>query len=216
MSEEDEFLEAMKDPNIEFPPRDMTGIPDYDEWRRSEWKVKKVDYVPTPTDQKIIDTYLKVNPTLEGRGSKKHIVEIVAESTGAGYERTEEVIKKGLLRELGKQQKKEIQEKVYGDKIEVAEEIVGLSLVGLRDWVRRKVDIGIDSTDDAKAILSITTGLHTLLRLELGKSTQNVEVVQTVHKDVSVVLDDLRKKDPFRTYPTLQNIEEEESGSSTD
>lgn len=183
-----------------YPPRESSDIPDYYEQRNAEWKVKHVRLRPAPKDQEIIDSYFEHNPVCD---TQKQVVERVARDTGTSRERVEGVIKKGLLRERGKEQKLEITNEVYGKKIPLAEEIVGLSLVGLRDWVKKKVQDGIDDTDDAKAILSITTGLHNLLRLELGKSTQNVEVVQTVHRDVSVVLDDLRKKDPFRTYPVV-------------
>ncbi len=195
-------LEASKE-------RPSTDVPDYDRWRRSEWREKKVRLRPAPKDKEIIGKYFELNPVSK---TQKELVEEVAREVGTSRERAETVIRKGKLRELGKEQKREITERVYGDKLELVREIIEDGLFGLRDWVKLRRSQGIDGYEEAKAHLSIVNNLNNLLRLEMGKSTANLEVVQTIHRDVSVILNDLSGVDPFRTYPVIKGGVSEEEG----
>lgn len=61
---------------------------------------------------------------------------------------------------------------------------------------------------EVKNLASIGVDLNEMLRLEMGQSTQNIEVVQYSYNETKVMLEDLKKIDPVFEYPELDDVEE--------
>lgn len=109
---------------------------------------------------------------------------------------------------------KEIAEKNYQTKIPVMREIIGGGLEVLNaaikemhdPEVRRKMIPGVGQM---AALKNIIQDLEMLIRLNEGKTTANVGVVQRRYSETRTVIQDLRKIDPVFEYPELPNIPEE-------
>ena len=107
----------------------------------------------------------------------------------------------------------------YKKKIPTIKEIVGLGLSQLRDTMkeiaadpelRRQL---LSTAKDIGTFAKVVTDLNTLLRLELGESTQNVSSISRNFQETRVVLQELKKKDPIFDYPELaEPVKEEPNG----
>jgi len=109
---------------------------------------------------------------------------------------------------------------VFDKKLPVIKEIVGVSLTGVLEWVEGFVSSEKHlkmSVHQARTFAGLMKDVYEMSRLELGKSTHNVAIVQKVEKDVNVVLDKLRAEperggDPFVDYPEdVVDVEYEEA-----
>lgn len=109
----------------------------------------------------------------------------------------------------------EIIKKQWAEKVPVMRDIIGMGLNGIKETlkemadpeVRRKM---IPRITDLKALTGIVESLNLLLRLEEGKSTQNVLTVNRTYQETRTVLQNLAKVDPVFSYPQLPEGEPDE------
>lgn len=105
----------------------------------------------------------------------------------------------------------EIIRQQWEGKVPLMRDIIGMGLNGIREVLKEMVDPEIRSkmirhVADLKALTGIVESLNILLRLEEGKSTQNVAVNRS-YQDTRVVLQDLAKVDPVFSYPQIPYTE---------
>lgn len=117
------------------------------------------------------------------------------------------IIAKVGLKSIAEEHRQELFSKTLQEKIPLLREVMGLTLLSLKDFLEalysdeeRKAALTVK---EAKDLSSIAKDLNEIIRLELGQSTQNIEMVTKVEHDVTFILEDLRKKDPFVDYPQL-------------
>lgn len=125
------------------------------------------------------------------------------------------VAKKANLIIESKKFQSEVKEEVLKDKVPILKEIVGTSLTAVQEYL---VELGTNkerlhslSVSEMKGLADVAKSLNELLRLELGQSTQNVQVVQYSFNEAKVMLEDLRKIDPVFEYPALDHDEPKEA-----
>lgn len=108
------------------------------------------------------------------------------------------------LRELADKHRQRIMEELLKDKIPLLREVAGLSLAGLRSFLEElitdKEKMKKLTLKDARDLSAIAKEQNETLRLELGQSTEKIELVRKVEKDVTIILEDLKKEDPFVDY----------------
>lgn len=114
------------------------------------------------------------------------------------------------LKELASKHRQEIMEELLKDQIPLLKEVSGLTLATLREFIEglmtdetRKAELTVRDARDLSAIIKEQ---HSILKLEMGQATERVEVVRKVEKDVTVILQDLKKSDPFVDYPSEENV----------
>lgn len=103
---------------------------------------------------------------------------------------------------------KAVKEEIFKDKVPALKEIVGSTLLQVKKAIEELNDPEIRSKmirsiADVKNLAAIATDLNTLLRLELGQATENIQVAQFSYQQTRVVLQELAKKDPVFEYPQL-------------
>jgi hypothetical protein len=116
----------------------------------------------------------------------------------------EDEFKKGM-----KRVEAEVVRETLKDKLASLEEVASLSLSQIIETLKEIKEnpeykaLMITGVRDLAALGKLATDMNTLLRLELGKSTQNVSTVSRNYQETRVVLQDLKKKDPVFEYPEL-------------
>lgn len=156
---------------------------------------KSLPLNPTLTHKQIMEAWYEEAP--------KHDTNIatakaVAQKVMRKAETVLKVVKAAKLKEQSKILREQIAEEVYGEKTTVAKSIVGKSLLAVDEFLN---SFKPQCAEDAKALVHIATNLTQLMRLELGKPTQSIEIIQKTQKDVTVILEELKKNDPFVDYP---------------
>lgn len=137
------------------------------------------------------------------------IVTRVALELNISPEKVKDVAKKANLIEQSRQLQQDIKEEVFKNKIPLLKEIVGASLSSVRDYL---AELSTDkerllrmSVSEMKGLADVAKNLNELLRLELGQSTQNVQVVQYSFNEAKILLEDLKTIDPVFEYPELSD-----------
>jgi hypothetical protein len=107
----------------------------------------------------------------------------------------------------------DITKEALESKVPILKEIVGISLTAIKEKLLELKDPEIrdkmiGSARDLAALGKLATDLNTLLRLELGQSTQNVESVSHSYQETRIILQELKKKDPVFDYPELPDVKE--------
>lgn len=102
---------------------------------------------------------------------------------------------------------KTIIKRQWDEKVPIMRDIVGMGLNGIKECLKEMADPArrqemIRHVADLKALTGIVESLNMLLRLEDGKSTQNVAVNRN-YQETRVVLQDLSKVDPVFSYPQI-------------
>lgn len=147
------------------------------------------------TDKKIMELWFKFAPEVKNFGELSCKVACALKIPRILVEK---VAKKARLRELAKEQRAAIVQELYSDKMPLAKAIVGLSLKKLEDFLKKYEPLSIDG---AKELKNIVVDINNLLRLESGKSTNNVDIhVTTQTKDAETILKELKVNDPFKDY----------------
>jgi DNA-binding phage protein len=128
------------------------------------------------------------------------------------------IISKTKLATTAQMTKDDIYEAVFNEKVPIIKAIVGTTLTGLLEWVQeftangRHADMKVD---EARKFAALMKDVYEMSRLEAGESTQNIQVLSKVEKDVVLVLEKLNKSieeggDPFVSYPDIANGRETE------
>lgn len=144
-----------------------------------------------------------------------NVTDIVA-ATGLSYECVRNIYTKDVVKQGVKEIHKQIAEKTYEEKVPLLKEIVDLSLNAIRDRLQQLKDpdmalLMIKDAKDLAAIGKLATDLNSLLRLELGKSTHNIETVSHNYQETKIILQQLKNKDPVFDYPELPEDAKTES-----
>lgn len=125
-------------------------------------------------------------------------------------------LEKKDFKEGMKKIEKSVIEETFKDKIPLLKKIVGCSLHLTSEFLMRMCEdedfkaSQLKSLSDVRELSKLAVDLNTLQRLELGQSTQNLEVVSHSYQQTKVIIDDLRKKDPVFEYPELPPSEPEQ------
>ncbi len=181
-------------------------------------KVKEANTYPAPvTDQDVKDReILKKWHRYAGLGlNSTGIINRLSLEFNLPTERIHMVAKKANLVEESKKFQKEIKEEVLRDKVPLLKEIVDVSLSSVKEYLvelgQNKERLHSLAVSEMKSIADVAKSLNELLRLELGQSTQNVQVVQYSFNEAKVMLEDLRKIDPVFEYPALEDDKSKET-----
>lgn len=121
-------------------------------------------------------------------------------------------ISHGVLKERYQAFAKEAEELIVADKIPIVKAIVGANLASLLEWsvdFRARNAHRQMTVDEAKKLSGLATELNSLIRLEEGKSTVNMGIVNQVEKEVTVILEELKEVDPFVSYDRQDEGSEE-------
>lgn len=179
-------------------------------------KNDKVVNLPYPkrfiakSDKEIIEAYMRLSVGTKHAGEATYLV---SEELGCSNKRVQEVVRKAQLREHAKEQRQELAIELYKEKIPLAEKVVGLSLKGLEEYLQNLLanpeKLLAMTPKDVSSLAAIATRLNELLRLELGKSTQNISVQVAQHSYEATIqaLSKLRSIDPVFEYPELPALD---------
>ena len=128
------------------------------------------------------------------------------------------VISGARLRRKAERIKNEIKEKIFGEKVPILEAIGDKGLIALYEWL----DSFVGSRDhlkmttlEANQLVAIVKELHTMFRLELGKSTQNFALqgaIEHTSKTMEQILVSLKTPseqggDPFINYAKVPQLD---------
>ncbi len=143
------------------------------------------------------------------------LIHKVAQDLSVSTKKVRHTLEKTNAIEEAKALKQEIKQEVLSEKVPALKNIVGLSLQVVQDYLSNlavdKIKQSTLTVKEVRDISGIAKDLNELLRLELGQSTQNVEVVQYSYQQTQVVLQDLKKIDPVFDYPELIDVSEQET-----
>lgn len=153
------------------------------------------EWGPSAIEANILRLFFEIRPASD---SHKETSLEVAKRLGIRSYLVFQIVKKALLRKEAKKQRRDYADKIYGEKIPLAKSIVGKSLTKLDNFLTAYTPTNIE---DAKGLAKIATDVTTLLRLELGQATQQVEIMHKTQRDVNVILHELKDNDPFVDYP---------------
>jgi hypothetical protein len=163
------------------------------------------------TDKEIVEHFLTALTELD---SIDEALFVTCQALGVSKARASEVMRKACLREQAKDHKKELYEKVYKEKIPLVESIVGLSLTNLQTYLenlsQHPEQLFSLSPRDASSLAAMAIKLNEMLRLELGKSTQNIDVNVTAKQSLEVTVNALQKLkavDPVFEYPEMPALD---------
>lgn len=141
------------------------------------------------------------------------LIQKVAQDLSLSTKKVRQTLEKTNAIEEARALKQEIKEEVLSEKVPALKKIVGLSLQVVQEYLTNlavdKIKQSALTVKEVRDISGIAKDLNELLRLELGQSTQNVEVVQYSYQQTQVVLEDLRKIDPVFEYPELIDVPEQ-------
>lgn len=160
-------------------------------------------------DEAIIKHWLRLSSNgLVGWG----LISRVAYDLRLSTKRVEQCAKKANLLQEAKAIKQEVKNEIFRDKVPLLKDIVNLSLNSVKEFLTELAQtperLHALSLIEVKNLASIGVDLNEMLRLEMGQSTQNIEVVQYSYNETKVMLEDLKKIDPVFEYPELDDVEE--------
>lgn len=146
------------------------------------------------SNKKILQEYFTVRPTVD---SHYKACNLVAKNLGVQHSLVITELSKAAAQKEAKKQREEYADYIYSQKLPLAKSIVGKSLVEVDNFL---TTFKPTTVQEAKDLVKMATDMTTLLRLELGQSTQQIEIIHKTHKDVTVILEELRVTDPFMDY----------------
>lgn len=163
---------------------------------------------PNAREREILQAFFEVRPTC---GAHQEAAIEVAHRLHVPYADVLDVLRRTHAKREARIQRREYADRIYEDKLQLAKGIIGKSLMKLNDYLDNFVPTTIE---DAKGLTKIATDITGLLRLELGKPTQQVEVMHRTNKTMTVVLSELKAADPFMDYPELEVVQEKKDEPS--
>lgn len=160
--------------------------------------VRKLKWDKTREWKKVVDRVLD----LKERGKP---IEYIVEKTRADVSIVRRILEDENFAEMRAKE-------VFERKVPVLQDILGLGLACLNTTLKemansdevRKQYLG--SVSDIHKLAATLKEVNTLIRLELGESTQNISLKQhTTHsyQDTRVAIQELKKIDPVFDYPEL-------------
>jgi hypothetical protein len=155
---------------------------------------KPPDLLPVVKVEEVLREFYTVIP---GAANQKEAIKEVALKTKYPINMVTKIVTNDIIRQEAKEQRRKYADAIYEDKITVIKTIVGVGLEGVLDFIKNNKP---KDYNEARTIVSMATDLTKLLRLEMGQTTQKVELVHTQQKDITVILDELQQTDPFVDY----------------
>lgn len=145
-------------------------------------------------NRKILQEYFTVRPTVD---SHYKACNLVAKNLGVQHSLVITELSKAAAQKEAKKQREEYADYIYSQKLPLAKSIVGKTLVEVDNFL---TTFKPSNVQEAQSLVKMATDLTTLLRLETGQSTQQIEIIHKTHKDVTVILEELKATDPFMDY----------------
>jgi len=165
---------------------------------------------PIPGEKSYASLAGWVGPVCQHYLAGKTVGEI-ARQTGLESRYVRFIITSASLKSLADKHRKEVMAELLKEKIPLLKEITTLSLLGLRDFLERlitdKERMKRLTTKEARDLSMIAKEQGESLNLELGEATERVEIIRKVEKDVTIILEDLKKEDPFIDYSAPEKKE---------
>lgn len=178
----------------------MAGRRKSDDWTWEDdiaiSKARQHQYGPNKTDKEIIEQFLELS---QGQPTTAAVAE-TAVALNLSVNRVASAVKKFKAKEEAKVIRQKVVEEVYEDKIPLMKDIVGISLSKLKQFISAVEIENIETIQEAKALKDIACDLNSMLRLELGQSTENIAInaqAQYTIEHTQKLLADLRPKDPI-------------------
>lgn len=170
-----------------------------DEPRARNWRLD-----PPARNKEILAAYFEERPVAR---SNDEALKRVASRCKCSKDRAAAVVEKSLAREEAKKQRREYADQLYGERIPVLQSIVGKGSLAVDNFL---TTFRPQNLYEAEALTRMIASMANLLRLELGKSTNNVEIIHKTHKNLTTIMKELKENDPFVDY---EQIEDKISGS---
>jgi len=145
-------------------------------------------------NKKILQEFFVVRPTV---ASHQQAALEVSKKVGVPLYKVIGILQKASAQSEAKKQREEYADLIYSQKMPLAKSIVGKSLMEVDEFL---TTFKPSNVQEAKDLVKMATDMTTLLRLELGQSTERIEIIQKTHKDVTIILEELRQTDPFMDY----------------
>ena len=165
--------------------------------------VRNRGFYPVPEDR-VWDRFAEHRETVTKRYLEGKTIHEIAHEEAIPLAMVRTIVSRAALKQEAQAYRAELLEEVFKDRVPLLKEVTQLSLLTLRDFLQNlsldEARKGILTIKDAKDLSSIAKEINEIARLELGQSTQNVEIVQRVERDVNVLIEDLKKTDPFKDY----------------
>lgn len=132
------------------------------------------------------------------------VQEIIRE-TGFPAPYVRNLIKKAELEGKVKDAISEIKAEIIKDKVPILKDIAAHTLNGVLEFVQTDLSSKITCIKDAKDLVDMVGKLNEMIRLDEGKSTQNIGISATVttYTQTREVIEQLKKYDPVFEYPEL-------------
>ncbi len=145
-------------------------------------------------NETVLREFFEIRPTCK---SVHEAVNEISKKTGISYTKIMGVVGKASAQAEAKRQREDYADQIYSQKLPIAKSIVGKTLTQVDNFL---TTFKPTTSQEAKDLVKMATDMTTLLRLELGESTSRVEIITKTHKDVTVILDELKANDPFMDY----------------
>ncbi len=160
----------------------------------------------------------KVEAVMKWKVVGASVEEIIAK-TGLGEVIVQRILREKTVGKAVKDIKTDIINAAFEEKVPVLKEIVGHSLHAIRESLKELADpevrkVMLSRMSDISSLANTLKGINELLRLELGQSTQNIDIKsqKNSYQETRIVLQELSKKDPVFSYPELPPVEESKDG----
>lgn len=154
---------------------------------------------------------LKQKAKIAERYMRHEPVGVIAKDLGVSPTHVRNVVDANELKPFVQEMQQRVAREVLVDKVPLLKEIAQTTLTAIKEFVgkledKKFRDRFITSVRDLKDLTAIVSDVGSMLRLELGQSTQNVEVKNQMSLDQTVaVLKELSTRDPVFEYPTIEN-----------
>lgn len=151
------------------------------------------------TTKTVLREFFEIRPTCK---SFYDAVSQISNKTGIAHSRIMGIISKASAQAEAKRQREEYADEIYSHKLPLAKSIVGKTLTQVDNFL---TTFKPTTSQEAKDLVKMATDMTTLLRLEMGEATGRVEIITKTHKDITVVLNELKETDPFMDYDITDN-----------
>ena len=168
---------------------------------QGDWKTLEERKQPLFTPQELAERDEVIRRGLEGLSVRQIELE-----TAIPFQTVKKYLMSAEFQRAITEQRKELNELLLESKIPTLKNIVALSLNSIQDYLMKLQDPEEKeklTSKQAKDLACIAKDLNELLRLELGQSTQNVQIVQFSLEQTRHIFEDLRAIDPVMEYPDL-------------
>lgn len=197
----------------------MTGEFDLESVQEADMMQQKQDGQDTPYEGEYMPTSKRQDLIIRTYLDDGLTPQQIADRFALHPNQVRGVISKACLRRKADLIREDIKEALFEEKVPVMEAIGDRGLVALLEFLdnfvlhEKHLKMNLK---EAKQLAEVIEKLHSMYRLQLGKSTQNVAVaIEHSSKSMEEVLRSLAAPseeggDPFRTYPSIESVKVED------